>query len=88
MKLFCAIFIVMSTLVLTEALGDAFLKRIFASSGYPNGVSYQNFNYETTTKKVKVEKQRGRSFKEICRAVNPAPYSFPNKIPYPSVPIC
>lgn len=80
----------MSSLMLTEAIGDAFLKRIFASNGYSgnSAVSYQNYNYETTTKRVKSEKPRGRSFKEICRAVNPAPYSFPNKIPYPSVPIC
>ncbi|KAG5673470.1 hypothetical protein PVAND_003515 [Polypedilum vanderplanki] len=77
-----------------NSLGDAFLRRIFAINGYSsnnnypntynNGVSYQNFKYETTKK----PKPSGRSFKDICRAANPAPYSFPNKLPYPSVPIC
>lgn len=98
MRYICVVFVVMmSVVLLTDAISDAFLRRIFASNGYTNSFqssngyqparSYQNLNYETT-RRPRVEKPKGRSYKDICRAVNPAPYSFPNKIPYPSVPIC
>lgn len=75
--------------VSTEAIGEIFLKRIYASSNYFNSGNSRNVpptvSFETTRRPTKA---RGRSYKDICRAVNPAPYSFPNKIPFPSVPIC
>lgn len=79
---------VITLVVLAEGLGDAFLRRIFASNNVYGGGNKNSVNgvrFETTRKPTKA---RGRSYKDICRAVNPAPYSFPNKIPYPSVPIC
>jgi hypothetical protein len=72
-----------------QALNEPFLKRIFDSTGF-NGVYRMQHNYgqHQTTKRTHIEKPRGRSFKEICQAVNPAPYSFPNNIPFPKVPVC
>lgn len=88
MKFLRVIFVVIALAVMTEGLGEVFLKRILASNNaYGNG--YRNtgnvVRFETTRRPTKA---RGRSYKDICKAVNPAPYSFPNKIPYPSVPIC
>lgn len=88
------IVVVCSIMLTTEAFGDYsdLLKKIIASNGYNynSAIAYppNNVNYHTTRRPIRTEKPRGRSYKEICRAVNPAPYSFPNKIPFPSVPIC
>lgn len=79
---------VIAFVVLAEGISDVFLRRIFASNnvyGSEKKNSGSGSRFETTRKPTKA---RGRSYKDICRAVNPAPYSFPNKIPYPSVPIC
>lgn len=86
---FKAIFVfVLSMLMLSEAISGPFLETIY--SGYP--VSGSGFRYVQATsrpsQRKRTTKARGRSYKEICRAINPAPYAFPNKIPYPSVPIC
>lgn len=92
MNILRVVFLLIGFLVATEAIGDIFLRRIYASSGLygsgnkNGGQRNSNINFQTTRKPTKAP--RGRSFKEICRAVNPAPYSFPNKIPFPSVPIC
>lgn len=86
MKALQVIFAIISLLVLTEALSGPFLERIYSFNGY---TVYNNAHQRPgQTRRPRTEKPRGRSFKDICRFVNPAPYSFPNKIPYPSVPIC
>lgn len=78
--------VVLAVVMISEAFALPFLERIYGlnSNGYRQT--------HLPTKRVRVtarsHKPRGRSYKDICRAVNPAPYSFPNKIPYPSVPIC
>jgi hypothetical protein len=75
--------VVLSLMIFGEAFSAPFLERLY--NGYP-GVFRQ---VQTTRRQTtRTEKPRGRSYKDICRAINPAPYAFPNKIPYPSVPIC
>lgn len=93
MNILRVVLLLIASLVATEALSDIFLRRIYASSSlYGSGNKNAgnrnggNINFQTTRKPTKAP--RGRSYKDICRAVNPAPYSFPNKIPFPSVPIC
>lgn len=55
---------------------------------YPTYQNYPNYNsYQTSTTKKRAQKE-GRSYKEICRAINPAPYAFPGKAPFPAVPVC
>jgi hypothetical protein len=77
--------IVLSLMMLGETFAQPFLQRIYNVNGYNLG-GYGNVH--TTRRRPRTEKPRGRSYKDICRAINPAPYAFPNKIPYPSVPIC
>lgn len=93
MNIIRVLLLVIASLVVTEGIGDIFLRRIYASSGFYGGGKQNagqrnaaNINFQTTRKPTKAP--RGRSYKDICRAVNPAPYSFPNKLPFPSVPIC
>jgi hypothetical protein len=87
MKFLRVIFVVIALAVMAEGIGDVFLRRIFASNNAYGGGNRNSANgrFETTRKPTKA---RGRSYKDICRAANPAPWAFPNKIPYPSVPIC
>ncbi|XP_058813890.1 uncharacterized protein LOC131677841 [Topomyia yanbarensis] len=33
-------------------------------------------------------KPKGRSYKEICRVVNPTPYALPGRVPFPAAPFC
>lgn len=33
-------------------------------------------------------KPKGRSYKDICRVVNPTPYALPGSVPYPAAPFC
>lgn len=74
-------------LLCTEAMMAAsFLEKLFGDlSGFSG---YHQRSFGTTRAPAKTQKPKGRSYKEICRAVNPAPFAFPNKLPYPSVPIC
>jgi hypothetical protein len=86
MKTFKTIFvIVLSLMMLGEVLSAPFLERLYNVNVYGHGGRQVP---TTTRRRPRTEKPRGRTFKEICRAINPAPYAFPNKIPYPSVPIC
>lgn len=88
MKFLRVVFLLIASVIVAEGIGETFLRRIYASSNFYNTGNNRNIgkvNFETTRRTTKA---RGRSYKEICRAVNPAPYSFPNKIPFPSVPIC
>lgn len=85
MKGFKILFVVLLSLMMFgDAIAAPFLERLYSVNGY----NYGYRNVQTTRRRPRTEKPRGRSFKEICRAINPAPYAFPNKIPYPSVPIC
>lgn len=86
MKTFKIIFaVVLSLMMFGDVLATPFLQKIYNLNGYNGGYG----NVQTTRRpRHYTQKPKGRTFKEICRAVNPAPYSFPNKIPYPSVPIC
>jgi hypothetical protein len=62
------------------------------STGYqrPSYPSYQpTYNYPSPSYPTKQRPQKeGRSYKEICKAINPSPYAFPGKLPFPSVPVC
>jgi len=86
MKLLCIICLVILALT-TSSLASPFLERLYNPNSY-NVNPFGSGRSIQTTRRARTTKQRGRSFKEICRAINPAPYAFPNKIPYPSVPIC
>lgn len=86
MKTLKIIFVIaLSLMVIGETFAAPFLERIYGLNVY-NGQNPSRV--QTTRRRPRTEKPRGRSYKEICRAINPAPYAFPNKIPYPSVPIC
>lgn len=77
---------VIALVVAAEGIGEIFLRRIIASNNvYGSGNRNGGVRFETTRRTTKA---RGRTFKDICRAQNPAPYAFPNKLPFPSVPIC
>lgn len=73
------------TLILSQTFATSFLEKIYGGHQVNKG-GYKHT--QTIKKRPRTEKPRGRSYKDICRAVNPAPYAFPNRIPYPSVPIC
>ncbi|CRK88988.1 CLUMA_CG002548, isoform A [Clunio marinus] len=90
-NLFVVAFIVLA--VICESFASPFLQELFNLNGYNQGynLGYSNEysrNVQPARRRPATPKPRGRSYKDICRAVNPAPYAFPNKIPYPSVPIC
>lgn len=80
----CALFVV--TMMLADIVfADPFLERLFNANNYnPTNIRPANI---PQTRRYKTTKA-GRSYKDICRVVNPAPYAFPNKFPYPSVPVC
>lgn len=82
LKVVLVIFV--SLMIIGDTLATPFLERIY------NANTNNGYRIIRTTKRsrARTEKPRGRSFKDICRAINPAPYAYPNKIPYPSVPIC
>lgn len=89
MKTLRIIFVaVLAMLMIGDAIAAPFLQKIYNVNGYNSdhyGSPYQSYQ---SNRRPHTQKPRGRSYKDICRAVNPAPYAFPNKIPYPSVPIC
>lgn len=75
-------------LLCTEAMMAAsFFEKLFGDISGLSGYHQRSFG-TTRTPVARTQKPKGRSYKEICRAVNPAPFAFPNKLPYPSVPIC
>lgn len=45
--------------------------------------SYNNQQYRR--REGKGGKER---WKSICRTINPDPYAFPGRVPYPSAPVC
>lgn len=58
-------------------------------NGYNNGYNGNQQYYPQPTRAVaKSPKPKGRTYTEICRQVNPAPYALPNRLPFPSVPVC
>jgi hypothetical protein len=78
MKTFTIIFVVM----FGEAIGAPFLQGLFGEAfGAPFLERLFGLNRKKTGRQVQTEKARGRTHKEICRAINPAPYAFPNKFP-------
>lgn len=78
--------VVLAVLLIGDSIAAPFLQRIY--SPYYGSPHESYGNRHPTTRRLVTQKPRGRSYKEICRAVNPAPFAYPNKIPYPSVPIC
>ena len=84
MKALCFVIVLLLAL-LGNAIAAPFLETIYGVNRYSaNG--YRTFQPSTSRPKpVRTERKRGgRTYKEICRAINPAPYALPNKIPYPS----
>lgn len=80
-------FYLIIVLVLTflgDSIAAPFLETIYGVNRYSaNG--YRTLQPSTARPKQRSERRRnGRTYKEICGAINPAPYAFPNKIPFPS----
>jgi hypothetical protein len=76
--------VVLSLMMFGDVFASPFLQTLYNLNGYSG---YGNV-HTTRRPRLQTQKPKGRSYKDICRAINPAPYAFPNKIPYPSVPIC
>ncbi|EJY57440.1 AAEL017139-PA [Aedes aegypti] len=88
----------LSLLLLTEVvLASPVLDKLFGFAAYQPG--YSGYGYggnqygyyssggggpSPTHKK----KPKGRSYKDICRVVNPTPYALPGSVPYPAAPFC
>lgn len=49
--------------------------------------SYQPSNYKNQQYRRHGKGGKER-WKDICRTINPDPYAFPGRAPYPSAPIC
>lgn len=93
--LIVAIFALIISLTFTEATPSFGLEKLFGdltgyNSGYNNGYNngYNDYNPKPTRTVARNPKPKGRTYSEICRQVNPAPYSMPGKLPFPSVPVC
>lgn len=56
--------------------------------GKQQDYTYQPLSYKNQQSRRQQGKRGGERWKEICRTINPDPYAFPGRIPYPSVPIC
>lgn len=56
--------------------------------GKQQDYTYQPLSYKNQQSKRRQEKRGEERWKEICRMINPDPYAFPDRVPYPSVPIC
>jgi len=81
----CYFMIAIVLTLLGSVIGAAFLEAIYGVNRYSaNG--YRTIQPTTIRPKPRPRPQRrnGRTYKEICGAINPAPYAFPNKIPFPS----
>lgn len=85
LKIIFVVFV--SLIVIGDAFAAPFLERIYNANTF-NGQVHQGNRRANKRHRARTEKPRGRSYKDICRAVNPAPYAFPNMMIYPSVPIC
>ena len=90
-----AIFAFVISLTFIEAKPSFGLEKLFGdltgynNNGYYNDYNeYQQYNPKPTRTAARNPKPKGRTYSEICRQVNPAPYAFPNKLPFPSVPVC
>lgn len=61
-------------------------------SNYPTHQNYPNYpnypRYPSSYPTKQRTHKEGRSYKEICKAINPSPYAFPGKSPFPAVPVC
>lgn len=88
----------LSLLLLTELVEatPVLLDKLFgfaayqpANSGGYGGNQYGYYgtgggSYTPTQKR----KPKGRSYKDICRVVNPTPYALPGSVPFPGAPFC
>lgn len=96
--LIVAIFAFMISLTSIEAAPSFGLEKLFGdltgynseyNNGYNNGYNGNQQYYPQPTRAVaRSPKPKGRTYTEICRQVNPAPYALPNRLPFPSVPVC
>lgn len=89
-----AIFAFVICFTFTEAAPSFGLEKLFGdltgyNSGYNSGYNdNRQYNSNPTRTASWNSKPKGRTYAEICRQVNPAPYALPNKLPFPSVPVC
>ena len=58
--------------------------RLFQFSSYQQP-DYSYGSSYTTRPRAKPTTRQGRTYKDICRVVNPNQYAFPNRVPYPAI---
>lgn len=80
------VILAMVAVVVADVLSlPSFLERLYSANNYnPTNVRPAQAPQQPKRRTTKA----GRSYKDICRVVNPNPYAFPGKFPYPAVPIC
>lgn len=72
-------------LIINIAFAAPWVDIVFGNSGY-NYQGYQrNQPYRQQRRQGKGGKER---WKEICRTINPDPFAFPGRAPYPAPPAC
>lgn len=81
LNLMAAFLIIM--LSLQACCGSPILDRLFQFSSYQQP-DYSYGNSYTTRPRPKPTTRQGRTYKDICRVVNPNQYAFPNRVPYPA----
>lgn len=56
---------------------------------FPQQSSYDNRNIGYYANGPYRQGRDGKErWKQICRTINPDPYAFPGRVPYPAAPIC
>jgi hypothetical protein len=74
-------------MVAADVFALPFLERLYNVNNYnPTNVRAPSAS-RRSQQRPKTTKA-GRSYKDICRVINPNPYAFPNKVPFPSAPVC
>lgn len=72
------LFVIMVTLHVCCA--SPILDRLFQFSSYQQPDYSYGSSYTTRPRTTR----QGRTYKDICRVVNPNQYAFPNRVPYPA----
>ena len=77
-------------MTLQICLASPILDRLFQFSSYQQPDYYSGYGGSSYTARprAKPTTRQGRTYKDICRVVNPNQFAFPNRVPYPAAPYC